>query len=506
MDLKLHVRLVCFFLLFFSVSAATGAQDLTIDEVKALPECSLSKTNNACRLAIDRSNPVAPPTVQMYSDQRLTVVVKNPKFYERYFLDYQSGQATLTPDVASSIIQALLVPLGKLAFSANFMVATVPPPADPCADPRVVNMPQPGQVGNAAQAFQVCFAKLSNDAVAIYKQLEPLIAPDSITPNGPPQDGDLDAIEREISNFLPAEWAVSSKISAILNDAGLKASVPDGQAMTQLSGYQKVFDSLAGDLMAYAQRLTDLDRGLDNGAQDCKDMIEITEAEKTDNIQCVYLTSRPDNSRVYQKMVTRAITYSLDTLNMVSNSQEAAVDPSKKKLLASISLNFADAPVNAAQKSSGVALRWEGSAGAFFSSLPVRSFSAAPVFTNGVVTNKMISQNVLHPTVVPFAAANYRLSNDLKWSRWKSAIYWTTAVGVNPNTVSADFATGPSISWRGLMVSALCHFGHDVRLTQGLTVGEDLGASFNGSLSTKTYWTESFAVGVSVRIPAITGR
>src|SRR5438309_589037 len=72
--------------------------------VRALPECALGRTNAFCKLVIDRDNPVAPPTVQMYSDQTLTVIVKNPREYERYFLDYQTGQATLSPDVTSSIV------------------------------------------------------------------------------------------------------------------------------------------------------------------------------------------------------------------------------------------------------------------------------------------------------------------------------------------------------------------------------------------------------------------
>src|SRR5271156_2665529 len=68
------------------------------------PQCSLSKTNSSCELVVDRSNPVAPSTVQMYSDQYLTVRIQHPLPFERYFLDFTTGQAALSPDVASSII------------------------------------------------------------------------------------------------------------------------------------------------------------------------------------------------------------------------------------------------------------------------------------------------------------------------------------------------------------------------------------------------------------------
>jgi hypothetical protein len=118
----------------------------------------------------------------------------------------------------------------------------------------------------------------------------------------------------------------------------------------------------------------------------------------------------------------------------------------------------------------------------------------------------VIAKNILHPTVVPFAAANYRLTDDLKHFRWKSNIYLTDAVGINPNTVSADFATGISWAYRALMVSALAHFGHEVSLTQGLTVGESFGPGFNGNLPTQTHWTTSFAICLSGRIPSLVGR
>ena len=192
-------------------------------------------------------------------------------------------------------------------------------------------------------------------------------------------------------------------------------------------------------------------------------------------------------------MVTRQVSYSVDALNLISNSSDAIPDPTKKKTLATITVLYGDA-------------RWEVSAGTFFSSLANRSFAASPVFTNGVITDVQVTQSVLRPTVVPFAAANIRITDDFPRLRWRSALYWTGAVGVNPNTVSADVASGPSVSWRGLMFSALWHYGHDVRLTQGLHVGESLGVGFKGSLPTQTYWTSSFALGVSVRVPSLTGR
>ncbi len=486
--------------LLLSASTAQG-EELTADAVLKLPECSLAKTNESCKLIVDRANPLSPPTVQMYSDKTLTVVIKNPKNFERYFLDVQSGQATLNPDFASSIVQGMLPAMGKMTYA--LVLPGKAAEEDPCTVAAITTKPAPGKVAGVLPAFQDCLAQLAHQAIGIYRQLEPYTSPDSLTPNAATAGADLSEPQRAklqnaISGFLKSEANVSNRISVISADKKLDQD-KDGPVIAQLTAMQKAADAVASDLLGYSQRIADL-ANLQSEALDCK---KITSQGK--NLRCVYITSRKDDSRVYQSMVTRTITYSLNTYNLISNSQQAVPDQSKKKLLATVVLNFADQPTKfPGRPPSG--FRWEPSAGAFFSTLPVRSFSAAPVFTGGTVTDKIVSRNLLRPTIVPFAAANYRLSNDLKWTRWKSAIYWTGAIGINPNTVSADFATGLSMSWRMLMLSALCHFGHDVRLTQGLQVGQSLGASFSGNPSTQTYWTTAFALGVSVRIPTLTGR
>ena len=74
-------------------------------------ECSLTKTNNTCTLTIDRRSPLVPPTIQMYPKAVLTVEVKNPYYFERYFMDYQSGHIAF-------IIYNLVRPAGMAAASS----------------------------------------------------------------------------------------------------------------------------------------------------------------------------------------------------------------------------------------------------------------------------------------------------------------------------------------------------------------------------------------------------
>jgi len=206
-------------------------------------------------------------------------------------------------------------------------------------------------------------------------------------------------VQSDISNFLASEIALSNSISAIANNVDLKRT--DGPAILQLTNLQKLSDAVGLDLTGYLQRITDLDQ-FDHGFHDCKNLIA-----DTDDKQCVWITSRKDDGSVYHNIVTRTVTYSLNTLNLISNSQQAAPDPTKKKALATFTLNFADTPPEKSAQSLRSPFRWEASAGAFFSTLPIRSFAVSPVFTNGVITDKVIVQNVLHPTVVPFAAGNF---------------------------------------------------------------------------------------------------
>jgi hypothetical protein len=193
-----------------------------------------------------------------------------------------------------------------------------------------------------------------------------------------------------------------------------------------------------------------------------------------------------------------SVTYNVNALNLILNPS-TTTDNTKKKLVVAITIVYGDA-------------RWEVSAGTFFSSIPVRSFAASPVFMAGspdTITDKKVTESDVRPLVIPFGAINYRLSHDLRKPMWRENWYWSFAVGINPNTVTSDFATGPSWSYRGLMLSGFWHIGHDVRLipTSNVKVGDSLGASFSGSLPTQNYWRfDAAGIGISIRTAALTGR
>jgi hypothetical protein len=474
---------------------------LTPAAISPLHPCSLAKLNTTCKYVMDRNSPMAPTQIQMFSKQSLVVIVKDEKYFERYSLDPVSGQLAQYPDTAATIVQGMLPTIGKFVAEkevVGLIEEMVKENKNPCNNDTITTDPAPGKSPDVLPSFKACFVQLSKQAQKIYSDLEPYTLPDAISASDTPEFKSLDAIDLKIEPFLKSELFVTSRITAVTGNAGLKANATDQPTIAELTASQKLIDTIASDLIAYRTRIADL-RTYSNGHHPCRDFGKELKDEKAD---CVAVTSNKDDDEPYQNMVTRTVTYALNTYNLVSYSQEAAVDASKKKTLGgNIVLNFADEP----NVGKSPALRWEASAGVFFSSLPIRSFSVVPVFDGTNVTDNKVAQTIVRPTVIPYAAGNYRLTNDLRWSKWKSNLYLTGAVGVNPNTVSADFAAGLSLSWRTFMVSPLWHYGHDTRLT-GFSVGESLGAAFKSTLPTQTYWTSAFGIGIGIRIPPITGR
>lgn len=189
-------------------------------------ECSIAKTNHDCTLTIDRGNPLAPPTIQMYPRAKLQVVVMNPYPFERYFMDYSSGQVALSPDVASSIVTGLLPSLKNLSeffeLTTKLNLDLGQPAPEACTLERIqaTKVPvKPDDITPALDTFySACLNSFSNDARNIYVSLEPAVAPDA-HPQGPavpiPDQASLNKIADKIDAFYYKEVALSAAIAAV---------------------------------------------------------------------------------------------------------------------------------------------------------------------------------------------------------------------------------------------------------------------------------------------------
>lgn len=502
-------------------------------------ECAYGRTNSDCYIVIDRNEPMSPVTMQLYSGSQVTVILINPRIYESYTLDpvYPPTQAANSNDIGNTLLQGIISNIqkfggGEPARGGPFL--GIHGPSTDC--------PSGITVGTGTQVTN-CFAALENAALSIYKRLIPCETPDAIGPNEQSSaivgctdlvnaydvTGDS-GLAKDIQDFVNGEANLSAAISAYskLNP------VPDPGLSSQLSLKIKDYDSLAQDLNGYNKRLSDLKsnlpkfgRGLcpsKGKAGPLNPEIEKSAGCKSSSPpQGSYATLiATKDSTAYNVSVSRPGSFQLNVLNLVTNAQAASIDPTKKKTIAAVNLNYADSRA----WFGGNTFRWEGSVGIFFSAIPDRSFNVSVLYYQanasatdpkncpaastqnpvGTVCDNIVTQKVLRPSIVPFTALHYRISPDAKFIPWKTAFYLTGAVGYNVNTTSADFAGGVSLNWRSIMISPLWHFGHDVRLTNGFYLNESLGASFKGSATTQDYWRNMFAVGVSYRVPSLTGR
>lgn len=153
------------------------------------------------------------------------------------------------------------------------------------------------------------------------------------------------------------------------------------------------------------------------------------------------------------------------------------------------------------------ATHWEISTGAIFSSLPSRKFDNAQIIQDGKPQldsagkiNTRVTETQTKPMIVPIVLVHYRLAEGVP-SRLSQrfAVLLTGGIGVNPYSTTADLVGGATFAYRGLMISALAHRTRDLRLTNGLTVGAELGSA-PPTLSSERFWSTTFALGITYRV------
>jgi len=209
------------------------------------------------------------------------------------------------------------------------------------------------------------------------------------------------------------------------------------------------------------------------------------------------------------KALAPQITYTVNAQNQIANPLLALPAAAQKQPIVTVTVLYASP-------------RFEISAGTFLSWLPNHTFANVTdiAVTNGVPAPadiKIGMTTTTAPLVIPFVAANYRISPEFTWlGGRRGAVYATAGVSLDPYNTQVEYAAGLSVSWRFLMLSPLFHLGRPLHLTQGEQVGQTWCKYDNGATSsstppacagsppapsTKNYWRGAFAIGISVRVP-----
>lgn len=509
-------------------------------------ECSTEKVNGDCTITIDRSYPVNLPAIQMRPGKAIKVKIVNPLPFESLLLELQSAQTAAGTDQTAGFIATALPNLKMLMFLTEKRTLTV-----------TKNAPELASVKKYKTDRDNLKAQMNDfmaDATQVYAQLNEVLGniPPEVLPDGP-----RPATSKVLPTDFPRPWSAheypdwrDSLICEIAGgddcDTDITALLGRGTALVTALGLcpaspipsppplaceipqvQKDIAALpASQQEDYAPFLQSLSADSATLAAASAEIAVVNKDLGTyyANIERSAAIQLPDplgtisdprggaHNAQLPKFLGRPVAYAVNAVNEVATFNASVIGASQKKLLVTINAVYGD-PI------------FEVSAGAFFSTLANRSFANQTLVTQNAGSapttgNIQIAQTITRPTIVPFAAANWRIGPNLAWpDHRRFAFYFTAAVGLNPNTTTTEFAFGPSISWRSLMFSPLFHLGRDVRLTQGETVGQvwctTAAASVTAAIpactgappapSTEKFWTPAFALGVSIRVPTVFG-
>jgi hypothetical protein len=154
------------------------------------------------------------------------------------------------------------------------------------------------------------------------------------------------------------------------------------------------------------------------------------------------------------------------------------------------------------------------STGIAFSNLKFNTFTSAPVYANGApvlnpdgsVKTQIYGTATDFSVMAPIALVSWRI-NSMSNFRWETrcpgncSFLVSGGVGANLTAKEADFDVGPSFEWAGVLFTPALHFGSDVRLANGLSVGQPLGSNPPSPLPTTTRWVRKGAIAVTYSIP-----
>jgi hypothetical protein len=530
-------------------------------------ECSTEIVNGNCTVTIDRSYPVALPTIQMRPGKTLKVNVLNPLPFEILSLDLQSGQLVAGTDQTAGFLSAALPNLKGLLFQQQFRPSFVGPPPSPNTQDQINSlMAELGSDFAYAETF-------TNSATIVYNRLNEALGP--IPPQDLP-DGNrrqssnvkppdfprpwvkddfknwrsmmlCDMVGQECLNPLPGDLQANPcagnppvLLCGSYLATNLAPCAPDKPDNKLIACKVLLFEGnlSSNDKKAFADQLVKLDSNVDLLAAaagtiatinkdiaiyvaNIKNSGAITPSEPIGTIidpHVIQTVTQPSSGPSKPQIKTwipgflaRQVVWSLNVVNEISVPSTSVITAAQKKSIVSITVVFADP-------------KFEVSTGAIISTLPNRSFANQTIVTQNqsgsspTLGNVIIAQSISNPTVVLFAGGNYRIGHDFLWpDKRRGAVYFTGTVGLNVNNSNAELGVGPSLSWRSLMFSVLYDWGHDVRLTQGEFVGmiwcNQSAPSPDGKIpkcsgnppspSTEKYWKGAVAFGISVRIPTV---
>jgi hypothetical protein len=467
-------------------SAAAPPPPAAPPPAASLPPCVPAAPDGyagqACVVTIDRDNPASPAAMVVRGNTSVTIRVKNARWNETVVFTTATSQVT-NVDIAGTFFKNAISPLQALVLAQQARSHGFFPVADPIGTAQ----------SRVRDKLNVVLANLANATVALtcletYKVLDTSKAQYACKPNAnldaaslvPAKANAIQLMLDAATTALPvAEWkAVDAKVAA---DQAASIALPETNAAEiaaktaalekddKYSTNQTLLNSVIGDAQSTQKTMLETAQQLTNLAG--------SGAEATYTVQ---------QSRNYNSTTTVA------AQEVVSKTSTA---------LGTVTISWQSNP-------------WEISTGILFSTLVGRSFTNAPLIVDGKPVVDPSGKNLTVVTeadtrpvvVLPLVMANFRLRGVSHYP-WENkcpnhcAFLLSGGVGLNLTTKSADFAVGPSFQIGEVLFTTAAHFGRESMLTNGVTVGSQLGSSPPSPLPTANKWATGFGFTVSYVLP-----
>jgi hypothetical protein len=479
----------------------------------AFADCRSSIRNENCEVRIDRETPVSPLPLRVKPGAKVTITVtKRP--LERIVFDVELADVA-APDPWAAIFTAFSAPLQAIVFGDR-SVAPTPPPTPSATAPSFASdaVERIRAVEEELEKIDKQHVRIRAAAEAVDKKVEgvgtKLETLDEKTV-GEWTQGSFKTARLQI-------WCAVSKVqpsAAVSSWTETCPSTPEGIGTMTLP---------VGDLTAAAKALSDAKKAFAR-------LSEAEQRAESGNPKTSLFAKLNAVAWNQQQLeadlasLAKAQTALLDAAGVLAGIDAAKLVPSDKPAsqkvvgpfdahtnrTATVKISVKNLLTKEAKPLATVVVqwggtRWEVSAGAIFSATPIRKFANTPIIENGTPATDdngvltVVTETQTRPMVVPAAFAHFNAKEGTVPDGQRLALLVTGAIGVNPYAGSADFAFGPTISYRGLMISPMLHRVREVRLTGGLKPGDRLGSE-PPDLPTERHWVWKFGLGISYRFP-----
>lgn len=447
-----------------------------------IPAAPDGYSGNACVVTIDRNNPASPAPMVVRGKTSITIRVINARWNETVVFTTTTSQVTAV-DIAGTFFKNAISPLQALILAQQAHSRPFIAVVDP------IGVAQ----SSVRDKLNAVLAKLANATVALtcletYKVLDTSKAQYVCNPNANLDTATFDMAKTNAIQLMQDAATMTLPVA--------EYSAVDAKVTADQTASIALPETNAAEIAAKTAALEKDDRYSTNQALLKGVIADAQTTQKTMMETAQQLTNLGGSSTEATFTVQQSPKYN-STVTVAAQE----VISKTSTALASVTISWQSNP-------------WEVSTGILFSTRVGRSFTNAPLIVNGKPvldssgkTLTVVTETDTRPVVVfPMVMANFRL-RDLSHSAWENkcpnhcAFLLSGGVGLNLTTKTADFAVGPSFQIGEVLFTTAAHFGRESTLTNGVTVGSQLGSSPPNPLPTANKWTTGFGFVVSYVLP-----